>query len=86
MERDIIVAIILESVPLDNVWPKGPGHNVMTIPIVRSHNKQQSMNFTPENWILTDLSDNKESKYLALWGRPPGGTGGPPAQIIISLC
>ena len=86
MERDIIV-IILENVPHDNVWPKVPGHNVMTIPIVRSHNKQQSMNFTPENWILTDLSDNKESKYLALLPRHPGGTGErPPAQNIISQC
>ena len=88
MEMDIIV-IILENVPLDNVWPKGPGHIVMTISIVRIHNKQQSANFTPENWILTDLSDNKESKYLALLPRHPGGTMGwpgerPPAQNIIS--
>ena len=91
MEMDIIV-IILENVPLDNVWPKGPGDIVMTIPIVRIHNKQQSANFTPENWILTDLSDNKESKYLALlpW-HPRRGTMGwpgerPPAQNIISQC
>ena len=69
-----IIVTLWENVPPDNVWPMGPGHIVMTIPIVEIHNKQQSANFTPENWILTDLSDNKESKYLALSARHPGGT------------
>ena len=79
IEMNIIVTI------LENVWPMGPGHIVMTILIVRDHNKQQSANFTPENWILTELSDNKESKYLALSAQAPRGEqGGPPAQNIIS--
>ena len=92
MEMDIIV-IILENVPLDNVWPKGPGHIVMTISIVRIHNKQQSANFTPENWILTELSDNKESKYLALsaQGTPEGrwadqGRDHPHKILLVRQC
>ena len=82
-----IIVTILENVPLDNVWPMGPSSIVMTIPIVKIHNKQQSVNFTPENWILTELSDNKESKYLALSapGTPEGPGGDHPHKLLLEL-